>query len=761
MNLDTLVHHLSVIVNDKDIQNLFLLSPFSKSLIIRRDIQATEHPMSTQNYSSDKSATIEFVLAAAVANGATFSSQYPAGYSRSDFEGVASVVPGVMAVGDNDIYFEGASGFAASYGDSVVTITNNTGGVLEKDSRIKLTLVVDPVASSGGLSNPVAISQGGTGAEELSQAVANLNNSALLPRFEAKMQALRANQTRVRVLFSGDSTLVSGVNPDVGVPYTLANAFTNMGLPCSADYASAGTFAVDTQRIAIGSSWVNDFTYNTLGGITYKASTTTNGLTFTPQQTVTTGRVWFLTRPGAGTLSIDMNVNGAFVATASVSTDAAEGIGFLDVTSGGTAFNKVTLVVKYVSGGQVNIFGIEAWNGNCVSVLNASVGGSAISDWNASGAAYSWRNALIEMNPDLVVFNPGVNSMPGMSLASYQALIEQFVDAVQAAGIDLLMLTPVPQNPVDGTHNVSVAVQDGYVAVNRAVALAKKVPLIDVYKYFVSYAVSSPAPYSRYIDTWVHPNATGCQAVTGLIFAYLNSNGGGAVRASSTTVSFQNVNAFGNYRILGNINLSRAGSGSVVVGVTAATNTTGVKCTIVGDGAGAALSSGQNHTVVGNSALAGSQAGTLNNTAFGFEALKAANGANNNTAIGAQAGLIVSSGDDNTIVGYNVAKTVLTTGSRNILIGVSSAVTTPAAGTNDFLNIGNLITGDLSSNFNLSLLNGAATAGSYGGGVKVLFLSNATTVPTTNPVGGGILYVEAGALKYRGSGGTVTTLGAA
>lgn len=51
-----------------------------------------------------------------------------------------------------------------------------------------------------------------------------------------------------------------------------------------------------------------------------------------------------------------------------------------------------------------------------------------------------------------------------------------------------------------------------------------------------------------------------------------------------------------------------------------------------------------------------------------------------------------------------------------------------------------------------------ASSGSYGGGSGVLFVGNATTVPTTNPTGGGILYVEAGALKYRGSSGTVTTI---
>ena len=51
-----------------------------------------------------------------------------------------------------------------------------------------------------------------------------------------------------------------------------------------------------------------------------------------------------------------------------------------------------------------------------------------------------------------------------------------------------------------------------------------------------------------------------------------------------------------------------------------------------------------------------------------------------------------------------------------------------------------------------------ATSQSLGGGVKVLGITNATTVPTSNPTNGGILYVEAGALKWRGSSGTITTI---
>lgn len=52
-------------------------------------------------------------------------------------------------------------------------------------------------------------------------------------------------------------------------------------------------------------------------------------------------------------------------------------------------------------------------------------------------------------------------------------------------------------------------------------------------------------------------------------------------------------------------------------------------------------------------------------------------------------------------------------------------------------------------------------AGSFGSGIGVVFIANAATVPATDPTGGGILYVESGALKYRGSSGTITTLGAA
>ncbi|MFF3891792.1 hypothetical protein ACFYY3_01030 [Streptomyces sp. NPDC001812] len=47
---------------------------------------------------------------------------------------------------------------------------------------------------------------------------------------------------------------------------------------------------------------------------------------------------------------------------------------------------------------------------------------------------------------------------------------------------------------------------------------------------------------------------------------------------------------------------------------------------------------------------------------------------------------------------------------------------------------------------------------SLGGGVGVLAIGNAGTAPASNPTGGGVLYAEGGALKWRGPSGTVTTV---
>lgn len=53
---------------------------------------------------------------------------------------------------------------------------------------------------------------------------------------------------------------------------------------------------------------------------------------------------------------------------------------------------------------------------------------------------------------------------------------------------------------------------------------------------------------------------------------------------------------------------------------------------------------------------------------------------------------------------------------------------------------------------------GLNTVTEFGSGGGVIGLHNASTIPTTNPSGGGVLFTSSGALCYRGSAGTVTVI---
>ena len=53
---------------------------------------------------------------------------------------------------------------------------------------------------------------------------------------------------------------------------------------------------------------------------------------------------------------------------------------------------------------------------------------------------------------------------------------------------------------------------------------------------------------------------------------------------------------------------------------------------------------------------------------------------------------------------------------------------------------------------------GLRTRSQFGGGKGVIGIANAKEPPSINPAEGGVLFVENGALKYRGTHGTVTVI---
>ncbi|MEM6810917.1 MAG: tail fiber domain-containing protein [Pseudomonadota bacterium] len=147
------------------------------------------------------------------------------------------------------------------------------------------------------------------------------------------------------------------------------------------------------------------------------------------------------------------------------------------------------------------------------------------------------------------------------------------------------------------------------------------------------------------------------------------------------------------------------GNGNVAVGIgSMGDNSTGVFNTAVGDRSMQEFL-GDENVAFGHDALAGQD--TLStgsrNTALGFQAGEDITTGNSNTLVGHEAAPFLTEGTGNVILGAGdggsdnggIGETLLT-GDNNILIG-GPTVDVPTASTSDYLNIGDLIYGDLAN----------------------------------------------------------------
>ncbi len=190
----------------------------------------------------------------------------------------------------------------------------------------------------------------------------------------------------------------------------------------------------------------------------------------------------------------------------------------------------------------------------------------------------------------------------------------------------------------------------------------------------------------------------------------------------------------------------QSGQGNIAIGVDALLSDTNVIGAIaIGSNA---LENNDGNPNIGIGLDAGRYNGTgSDNTALGFMALKGVAGNNNNgnTAIGSNAMVSVTTGSSNTVLGSASGSTI-TSGGTNILIGYD--VEPPAATTDNHLNIGGTIYGDMANDRVRIGGSGAVSAGP---------LYAAPPATETIAAAGTITADACGTIKQIQSTGSVTT----
>jgi hypothetical protein len=112
---------------------------------------------------------------------------------------------------------------------------------------------------------------------------------------------------------------------------------------------------------------------------------------------------------------------------------------------------------------------------------------------------------------------------------------------------------------------------------------------------------------------------------------------------------------------------------------------------------------------------------------------------------------VVNIGTDNSFTSSKQPATLRVWGLTNVNIGVGAGLTMAQASSTEFAVF-------QQKNF---AVRGSLSAGAFGGGIGVMCVGNASTIPSSNPTNAVILYTEAGALKGRSPSGNIQTLLAA
>lgn len=197
--------------------------------------------------------------------------------------------------------------------------------------------------------------------------------------------------------------------------------------------------------------------------------------------------------------------------------------------------------------------------------------------------------------------------------------------------------------------------------------------------------------------------------------------------------------------------LNTTGSHNVAIGDEAMGNANGGSCCVAVGKISLRGNQGSYNCAIGEAALNANSTG-YNNTAIGAFALDSSTTGQNNVAAGYEAGRAIVTGESNTIIGAFAGHTDGVTVSGPTVSNVTLLGFQSQATANDVI-----VLGAATPRSNM-IFGGVGAGPAFGGGLGVFAIADVVAEPTSNPQGGGILYVSSGALMYRGSAGTVTTV---
>ena len=345
----------------------------------------------------------------------------------------------------------------------------------------------------------------------------NFHHGAL-PHFKAAVAATLAGTADTLVAMIGDST-TKGTNASswtTTYPNVLATDFTAAGYPSQSQAAFSQVDAPDS-RLSFGASWTGGPV--SIGGPLNEGSSTTTAATFTPTIALDSFTVYYFNNGGGPlTVLVDGSSVGSIPDSSASSLITAQ---LFSATLGTHA-----LGIQNGTGSTTTFFpGWDVFDSTTrrVHFLNLGVSGYNTSQWSGQVAGYTPLNATLKLTPApaLWIINLGINDwLQQNTAAAFGASYQSIINAGQAAGVDMVLVGPVPSSTGSG----GVALQYQQAITQEIYALAKSNNLIgiDMTAYWGSYAAVCQAYYGACASA-IHPADGGYASEAAVISTFLQA----------------------------------------------------------------------------------------------------------------------------------------------------------------------------------------------------------------------------------------------
>jgi lysophospholipase L1-like esterase len=332
-----------------------------------------------------------------------------------------------------------------------------------------------------------------------------------LPKWRAALDRANAGGSRARIACVGDST-TSGVGANIlsaneksrekAYPEQLSGILASkFGIKADASSIWGNGNVPDISRfdprISLGVGWAISDTFIAGGWAFVNRLDADGALSFKPSFATDTLDVYYVLKPGFGTVEVS---TGATVNLAAEAAGAG-GVGIGKLTAKRTLNNAAWDIRKVDGTGPIMIAGVDAYDSSSsnVSVWNMGSSGSDISTWMAG----QFTTVAPSLAPDLTIICLTINDwVAGTASGKYNAGIQALIDAAKKTG-DVLLMVGVPTRDGDAAP---VARQKIYADYIRTLASKNNVPLVDmVYNWKSQESVQDKG----YYFDGMHPSAQG------------------------------------------------------------------------------------------------------------------------------------------------------------------------------------------------------------------------------------------------------------